>query len=549
MKSIRNTIYFLIVFALCLPMIFALEADAANLPNEEIKDSLGLEIKSKLSSNRIAGETLRSPALIKSFYQGRSFEPVWSRGSSPIKAVNDLIQAIEAVNEHGLDPNFYHLGAIKNLMDGLGSGGSSDNRLAELDLLSTDAFFALSTHLSSGMVDLFTGRVKTAPENPELDIAGLLNQAISGKNIKEALFGLAPNDEGYKGLMKALKYHRTLAEKGGWGTVPGTKKIEPGDRDSRLAAVRNRLKVTGELGDAPVKEEDLYDQELVAAVIKFQEYHGLDSDGVIGRGTIDLMNVTVDKKIDQIRKSLDAMRALSEIQDQKQYIVVNIPEYMLRVFEKENKVLEMKVVAGRVDRKTPLLQNSVKYIVFSPKWYVPSSIAIKDKLPKIHEDPDFISKQGMKVYAKDENGVHEVDPSTVDWTTVDSSNFNYSLVQDPSGGNALGTVKFMFPNKYSVYLHDTPTKSLFSKAMRPYSSGCIRIEKPVDLARYLLKDKSEWTEQKIKSAMGRGQQQFVNLDEHVPVYLVYYTAWVDEKGKTQFRKDIYNYDKPIEKYF
>lgn len=550
MKRIINKTVATILTAVFTVLFSATIAQSANVPFEDIQTSLGNLISKKLSGNRVSGEQIRTKPFIRRYYEERNFDPIWSNGSTPGNQVKSLVKALDRAGEEGLSPEMYHRNQIVTILEeGLKNSDDKETALANLEILSTDAFLSYASHLHSGFLNPVSRRPSWFSKNSAPVITGALDNAARSKNVEKILFDLLPKSSDYEALKKSLVYYREEEAKGGWSKVAGGKKIEPGAQGPRILAIRKRLTATDELGIGPVEVENYYDDELVKAVEKFQVKHGLNPDGVVGRGTVNAMNTTPTKRITQIVRSMDTLRSLSHLKNLDKYVLVNVPGYRLQVMERGKEVMNMKVVVGRADRRTPLLSNSIKYIVFSPKWYVPTSIAVKDKLPKIHKDPNYIKRQGMKVFAKDENGTREVDPSEIDWTEVNKENFNYRFVQRPSTGNALGTVKFMFPNRHSVYLHDTPTKYLFKRDLRPYSSGCIRIEKPVEFAKYLLKDKPEWTPEKIKANMGRGQQRFVHLKEHVPVRLVYMTAWADENGETKVIKDVYNYDHPLDKYY
>jgi murein L,D-transpeptidase YcbB/YkuD len=224
------------------------------------------------------------------------------------------------------------------------------------------------------------------------------------------------------------------------------------------------------------------------------------------------------------------------------YILVNIPSYKMQVFEENKPVLESKVVVGRQERQTPTFTANMAYLVLSPKWYVPRSIAVKDKLPQLKRNPYALARQGIRIY---NSAGQQINPGAVNWSAVSARNFNYHLRQDAGPRNALGGIKFMFPNPYSIYLHDTPSRELFSRNQRTYSSGCIRISNPVELAEYLLKHDPKWNKDTIKTASTSGKQRVVQLPEEVPVYLLYWTAWVDSEGLLHFRDDIYKRDKPL----
>jgi murein L,D-transpeptidase YcbB/YkuD len=253
------------------------------------------------------------------------------------------------------------------------------------------------------------------------------------------------------------------------------------------------------------------------------------------------MNVPVTERIRQVELNLERWRWMPDELGSR-YILVNIPSFKMKVFEDDKRVIESKVVVGRQERQTPAFTANMAYLVLSPKWYVPRSIAVKDKLPQLKRSPNALARQNIRVF---NSAGKEIKPGAVNWRAVSADNFNYQLRQDAGPRNALGGIKFMFPNPYNVYLHDTPSRELFSRNQRTFSSGCIRISNPVELAEYLLKSDPKWNRNRIKTASTSGQQQVVNLPQKVPVYLLYLTAWVDEDGLVNFRSDIYQRDKPM----
>jgi len=356
-------------------------------------------------------------------------------------------------------------------------------------------------------------------------------------------------------LQTAIATYSALAEKGNWPKITGApKKLEPGDRSDAVPLIRERLAAEGYFSTGkkskkinPEKAESVvYSYDLQEAIKTYQSRNGLEPDATIGKGTIDALNVSANQRLCQLKVNLSRFEKEQEATLPSKYVRVNIPAYWLNVVENGNSVLDTKVIVGRRDRKTPLFNDEMEYVVMNPAWYVPTHIAVADKLPKVKEDPNYLNKLGMKLYAKGEDGsTTEVDSSTVDWSTVDSKNFNYKIVQKPGRGNALGTIKFLFPNQYDVYLHDTSDRYLFKRQFRPFSSGCIRIEKYVDMAEYVLKDVDGWDRDAIEKQIKSGVQKRVDLKEKLPIRIQYVTAWVDEDGTVQFRDDVYGYDKKV----
>ena len=498
----------------------------------------------------MAGAKLYSRPLMKPFYTARDFLPAWSHDGRVISQVEALRRVAQGVRDQGLDPDFYHGSKIEELLASLGEqeGQKRVAALADLDLLLTDTFFLLGNHFSSALFNIYRSQMIMFRIPPEVSLSALLERALAEGRVQESLEGLLPVIGGYPQMVRELARMRRLAEQGGWPTVPKIKKLEPGAMDPRVADVRLRLEATGEIpiskrpGDASGSE--VYDEALVRAVTEFQQRHGLIPDGIVGSGTIAAMNVPVEKRVCQLIINMDRIRYMARLFRKPSYVVVNIPGFEVRVFEEERQIMDMKAIVGRKDRETPVMSNKLRYLVFSPKWRVPPTIAVEDKLPIIQKDPGYLERSGMTLFA--DEGV-EVDPYLVDWSQVGAENFPYHIVQDPGRANAMGRVKFMFPNRYSVYLHDTPSKYLFKRQVRMFSSGCIRIAKPVELAQYLLRDKKGWDQKRIQEAMHREKVLYVNLSEPVPIHLTYLTAWVDGQGNVVFYNDIYKRDRAYER--
>ncbi|KKL28294.1 hypothetical protein LCGC14_2376570, partial [marine sediment metagenome] len=288
------------------------------------------------------------------------------------------------------------------------------------------------------------------------------------------------------------------------------------------------------------------DEQLEEVVRSFQKKHGLKKDGIVGPKTRAALNVPAKVRARQIELNMERWRWIPRNLGQR-YILVNIADFKLSLIENGETVMDMRVVVGRTYRRTPVFSSKMKYLVLNPFWNVPMSIAVKDILPKLRENHNYLSLQNMTLYANWQNGAPPIDPGSIDWSKVNRRSFRYKLVQKPGPQNALGRLKFMFPNKFSVYLHDTPSKELFQKNIRSFSSGCIRAEKPVELAVYLLKDGSNWTREKIMAAINHGKNRSIGIPRPLNVHLLYWTAWVDKAGEIHFRDDIYDRDRPLDK--
>ena len=291
--------------------------------------------------------------------------------------------------------------------------------------------------------------------------------------------------------------------------------------------------MTSDLDRASAPIDEVFDAALERGLQRFQERHGLDADGAVGTSTLTALNVPAEARVRQIELNMERWRWLPQTLGER-YILVNIANFALDVVERGRSVLAMRVVVGKPARRTPFFSADMTYLVLNPHWHVPPTIAIQDKLPLIRRDPGYVARQNFKLFRHGEGGVTRVDPMSVDWSSVSARNFPYQLRQDPGPRNALGRVKFMFPNPYHVYLHDTPARELFAKTERAFSSGCIRLEKPIELAEYLLRDDPQWSRQKIVASRREGPSRLCICLTRIPVHLLYWTAWANEDGNCTF---------------
>jgi len=342
-------------------------------------------------------------------------------------------------------------------------------------------------------------------------------------------------------LQKSLLQYKEIAAHEGWPSVSKGASLKKGDMSARVAELKKRLLITGDLISEGTKDENTFDEGLHDSVIRFQRRHGLKEDGVAGPETIKNLNLPVEKRIHQIEINMERLKLMPKDMGQR-YIAVNIAAFELNVIENEDTVINMKVIVGKPFWYSPLFNAEMTHLVFNPSWYVPNSIAIKEILPKIKKESDYLVKEGIKVYEKEKGYRKALDASAINWADVTADNFKYRFVQDPGILNPLGKIKFVFPNKYNVYLHDTPTKVLFERSSRAFSHGCIRIEKPVELAEYLLRDDPLWTKDKIIEMMEAGKEIKIKLPSPIPIHILYLTAWVDKDNILQFRDDVYGRD-------
>lgn len=531
-------------------LLFAPGPGAAT-PPDEVQESLRTRIEAARTGAAEALHVGDQPILahqaVASFYQQNGFDPAWTTPTGPMVLADNLLAVLRKADRDGLRPADYHVPAIDSMWHHLrakaGSGEPIDPRLlADFELLCTDAFLRYGGDLQNGRLD----PVEITPSwnigSLQTNLVRQLERALTVASLRSVLDDLRPPQPEYAALRRALARYRALKEAGGWPSIPDGPKLEAGVRDERVPLLREHLRITEDLS-GPISTEDslLFDDSLRQAVLLFQERHGLDADGVVGPATRAALNVPVEARIQQLRVNLERWRWLPGDLGNP-HVLVNIAGYWLNVVEDGTPVLRMGVIVGQPYRQTPVFSGEISYLVFNPYWHVPHSIAVRDKLPDFRRDPSLVSKGGYEVLRGWGADAKPIDPSTIDWTDLSASNFPYRIRQRPGPQNALGQVKFMFPNSYSVYLHDTPSQTLFSRVSRSFSSGCIRVERPLDLATYLLQHNENWTSERVRTTVGRNTEQTVPLKKKVPVHLLYWTAWVADDGTLHFRNDVYNRD-------
>ncbi|MBM3239944.1 hypothetical protein FJZ31_26970 [Candidatus Poribacteria bacterium] len=509
----------------------------------------------------VQGELIHTLAMLSSFYERRVYQPAWSGDNGLFPQVDALMKAIREADREGLRPGDYHLARIESILTAMRQNQEQQtnlSRIVDLDLLLTDSFLLYGSHLLAGRINPETIDPEWSIERREVDVVEVLQSALDSNRIEEALKELITPQPCYARLRQALARYRDIAAKGGWPTVPDGPKMQKGDSDERVLALRARLTAV----DIPDQESNrdqftsftydfvlLFDDALEQAVRKFQERYGLEVDGIVGPRTLAAMNVTVEERIRQIELNMERWRWLPQ-DFGRRYILVNIANFELDVVEDGQTVMTMHIIVGKPYQHTPIFSADMTNLIFNPSWYVPPSIARKEILPSVRKDPGYLAKQKMRVY-QDWNGeTREIDPQTINWSQVSAKNFPYRFRQDPGSKNAFGRLKFvLFPNQFNVYLHDTPSKSLFSRAVRAFSHGCIRIEKPIELAEYVLRGDEKWNREKILATIKKGRERTVQLPEPIPVYLLYCTVLVNEDGSIQFRDDLYGRDKELDKAF
>lgn len=515
---------------------------AAEKEQAQVTSAVRASVESSTSPMYVASDrdAARLWKLTREFYASREFTPAWVEGSKPKSQLRDLIKALWGADHDGLDPQLYNVAFLDQKAQEASKGfltkkGFEPNEAGALDVWLTYLYVKFASDLADGLSDLAHADPRWQIKPEKFDARARLEDALTNNRVADSLLELTPDNPQYRNLRKIMNDYREQAEKGGWPKVPPLT-LKPGKQHDAVATIAKRLAASGDYkGRIPTAGQPAeYTTELVEAVRQFQRRHGLTDDGLITATVVREMNIPIEERIERLRLNLERWRWLpNDLGDR--YILVNIPEARLEVWDHGNVPITMRTIVGKQDTPTPIFNDVMTHVVFSPYWNVPPNIADGETLPAILKDPEFLNRQNMEIL--DASG-KPVDPSSVDL----SDPKNYRFRQRPGVENSLGLVKFMFPNQFDVYLHDTPTDSLFARAGRSFSHGCVRLEQPVVLAQYVLRDHPEWTDERIDAAMHAGEEKHVKLKSPIPVYLGYWTARVSADGIVQFRKDIYGID-------
>jgi murein L,D-transpeptidase YcbB/YkuD len=475
----------------------------------------------------------------RAFYEAREYSAAWVEKAKPRPQLDALTRALRSAEKEGLDPELYTVTMLEQRRQEASKGfltdkGFDPREAGALDVWLTYLYMKYASDLADGLSDLAHADKAWQIKPEAFDAQAHLEKALLENRVEQSLDELKPRAAEYERLRTALADHRTQLAAGGWPKVPAMK-LKPGATSEHVPALAKRLAASGDYGGAiPAAGKAAYTPDLQKAVQAFQERHGLTADGVIGPAVVAALNVPIEKRIDQIALNMERWRWLPRDLGER-YILVNIPEMRLDVYDGASVPLSMRVVVGKADTQTPIFNDEMTYLVFSPYWNVPPGIAQDETLPAVMNDAGFLQRNNMEVV--DKAGT-VVDPASIDL----SNPGEYRFRQKPGQSNSLGLVKFMFPNQFNVYLHDTPADSLFARATRSFSHGCVRLEDPVALAKYVLRDQPEWDQERITEAMHAGEETTVKLKAPLPVYLGYWTARVRPDNSVQFRDDVYAVD-------
>ena len=518
-------------------------------PVTAVADPLAEAIRARIDQLRYEsrpdarGAHIIVPELVAKYYESQQFQPAWQDTAR----LDELVASIEDLRNDGLDPNDYHVEALRSYrLDVRMKSPLTLQDRADLDLLATDAFML-------GLYHVFLGKVDPVKLSSQWNFSqrpipsveeGLqrFSARLAAGEIRQAFDSARPAHPWYQRGRERLQEYRAIAAAGGWPSLPEGPTLKPGMSDARVPVLRRRLEITRDYAPAPgaaaPADPDLYDPALEQAVKAFQERHGVTADGAIGPGTRAALNVPVAERIDQIRVNLERGRwTLHEIKGE--FVLVDVAGFYASYFRNDEPIWTSRVVVGKDQRETPIFRSKITYVVFNPTWTIPPGILVKDKLPVLKRNPGALKAMNIRVL--DGSG-REVNPYSVNWNQYGSSRLPpYQFVQDPGPNNALGLVKVMFPNPYLVYLHDSPAKSLYEQDQRTFSSGCIRVQQPFELAELVLND-PQWNRQSMDAVIATKQTRTVNLKTPVPVLILYWTAQPRADGQIVFRNDVYGRD-------
>lgn len=450
---------------------------------------------------------------LRNFYSKRNFAYAWYDHQGLIEQAGSLFNRIEHIHQEGINAQLPYVDNFTAMMDDRDSLLRKDPMNAGAELMLTAQYFSFARHVWQGLGQTEDDKMDWYLVRKKLNLDALMDSLLL--HPERSIDEHEPVYRQYALLRRYLKKYRDLDSTGVWFPVAAEKpRLSLGDSSATIRQIRKRLSLTGEFtGDTSLF---IYTSDLESAIKRFQETRGLNTDGIIGPSVVEELNLPPSRIVEKIVLNMERARWVPISMD-GDYIVVNIPAFKLYVYDHDSLLWDMNIVAGQPMHETVIFNGDLKYVVFSPYWNVPQSIYKNEILPGIQRDPDYLEKHNMEKHGG-------------------------TVRQKPGPTNSLGRVKFLFPNSYNIYLHDTPAKSLFNKDSRAFSHGCIRLAEPKKLAQYLLRDDPQWTTVKIDAAMKANTEKWVTLAKPVPVFIAYFTAWVGRDGGLNLRKDIYKRD-------
>lgn len=536
-----------ILFSALIPLLFyvvltgqpLLAADGRDELQQSLNQVLDNSPITTLGFTELQGIPSEIDRILLSLYLKNNTSPYWVTSDGPTRKAADLLSVLNTAAEDGLNPDDYRLTDIHNLWR-----SNKPEDLARLDVMLTVAMGAFVTDMREGraVICLLDPQLFSAARDQKVDIIAVIQQGLSAPDLVQYLQQQAPQHQGYQSLKKILAHYRKLRSRGEWPVIPAGKVLKPGMQDNRLDLLIRRLTITKDLKQ-PLSPADTYEGQLVEAVKHFQKRYNLEQDGIIGKKTMAALNIPLQDHIRRIIINMERWRWLPHTLD-GQRLLVNIAGFSLAGIQDEQLEIVMPVIVGKQHHETPVFTHTMRYIEFNPYWNIPNSIAVNEMVPKMIKDPGYLKKERIRIFDGWQKDAREVDPAAIDWPTIGKGIKKYRLRQDSGPDNALGTIKFMFPNSYNVYMHDTPAHSLFKRNNRSFSHGCIRVSNPRQLALHILQhDDQGWSIERINALINAGKRTVVPLKKPFPVHILYRTVFVDPRDNTvHFYNDVYGRD-------
>lgn len=481
---------------------------------------------------------LRDHAALASFYEDREHRTVWVEDGKLNAAARRAIFFLSRTDRWGLDPDAF---AAPDLSLGF-SEPASASEIADAEVAMSRALLTYARHAHSGRTTPrdISPFLDAKPELP--DPVEAMRKMADASDIVETLVAFNPQDEEFEVLRQELANLKRIATEGGWRTIGNGRTLKPGMSDERVVDLKQRLNVPM---PPPIiadpQEVRLYDGAIVEAVTRYQEENGLEADGIVGPSTLAHMNQSVIDRIYTVLANMERWRWLPKDRGDY-YVMVDIPGFEVNIVRDGVPFFTTRVVVGKPYHQTAVFSDEMEHIVVNPYWNVPRSIATEEMLPHLQNDPNYLAVRNFETVV-DGTG-RQVDPSKINWREFTPATLPFRFRQRPGRGNALGTVKFMFPNRHAIYLHDTPSKSLFQRTVRAYSHGCIRVYQPLEFADALLSNDPNLNAARVQAGINSRQNQTLPLSRKIPIHITYFTAWV-ENGRINYRNDIYGHDRRV----
>ncbi len=491
-----------------------------------------------LKSGKVSGRRVFDKDALNEFYAARHYEPYWMSDTGPYSRVYEFVKVLEASWTHGLNPKTYHAEDIRALVQGRDFLNKN-----ELELLLSDAFMRYARDLSGIRINPSGLKVDAASWQQPISSAQALSYLNTRASMRELLRQIEPQGRTYKVLREELIRLSKEGEEDYAGALPirFDRVIRPADRHARISDVKMRLGVNLEGG----RDDDLYNDRLYAAVIKFQREHGLRDDGILGSNTVQIMNRTNRKRIEQVVANLERLRWVEEKRPNR-FVVVNIPAATLWAIDDGRVEFEMPVIVGKPARATESFVAQIQGVRFNPDWTIPPTIKRADILPKLYQNPGYLHQKGIQLLQGYGKNTRSLDPQAINWSGISARELNnLRMVQGPGASNPLGRVRILMPNKYNIYLHDTNHPEYFDKPARAVSSGCVRMKDPERMAQFLMSKEQGWRRADMDKVFATGKKTDIAIAHKMPVYVLYYTVWTDARGRVVYGGDIYNQDEKL----